>query len=255
MFQIFIIGIELRLIIAMEGHFLGTLCIKMGGQRIWKAIVDDLLPKGLNVADKALLSGCSAGGLATFLHCDNFTSYLPKTATVKCMSDAGVFLDIMDINLNYKAREFFRKLVVLQGAEQFLNENCTTSRSLVNLHGEQKFPYQCFFPQYALPYVKAPYFILNTVYDDYQIGHHLVPPYTDPNKVWEQCKNNHTACNQHQLNILQDSLLTVLIKALNMNLQTIAEAVGDWYFERRETKLVGCDKYPCDGSSCHNTKG
>ncbi|XP_026379749.1 pectin acetylesterase 9-like [Papaver somniferum] len=266
----------------------GTDILYFRGQRIWKAIVDDLLPKGLNVADKALLSGCSAGGLATFLHCDNFTSYLPKTATVKCMSDAGVFLDIMDINLNYKAREFFRKLVVLQGAEQFLNENCTTSRSLVNLHGEQKFPYQCFFPQYALPYVKAPYFILNTVYDDYQIGHHLVPPYTDPNKVWEQCKNNHTACNQHQLNILQ-GFRSEMINALKhfnesksggmflnscfahcqaesddtwfapdsprVDNRTIAEAVGDWYFERRETKLVGCDKYPCDGSSCHNTKG
>ncbi|KAL0382363.1 UNVERIFIED_CONTAM: Pectin acetylesterase 9 [Sesamum calycinum] len=39
----------------------------------------------------ALLSGCSAGGLATFLHCDNFTSYLPKNASVKCLSDAGFF--------------------------------------------------------------------------------------------------------------------------------------------------------------------
>ena len=91
------------------------------GQRIWKAIILDLLPKGLAKAEKvktnwfrfglvdtallnllvlnrstgaqALLTGCSAGGLSTFLHCDNFTSYLPKTAYVKCMIDAGFFLD------------------------------------------------------------------------------------------------------------------------------------------------------------------
>ena len=42
---------------------------------------------------QALLSGCSAGGLAVFLHCDNFTSYLPNNASVKCLSDAGFFLD------------------------------------------------------------------------------------------------------------------------------------------------------------------
>lgn len=42
---------------------------------------------------KALLSGCSAGGLASFLHCDNFTKYLPENASVKCLSDAGFFLD------------------------------------------------------------------------------------------------------------------------------------------------------------------
>ncbi|KAK9143736.1 hypothetical protein Syun_013136 [Stephania yunnanensis] len=64
------------------------------GQRIWRAIVLDLLPKGLDQAEKALLSGCSAGGLATFFHCDNLSAFLPKTATVKCLSDAGFFLDV-----------------------------------------------------------------------------------------------------------------------------------------------------------------
>ncbi len=42
---------------------------------------------------QALLSGCSAGGLATLIHCDDFRKFLPKDATVKCLSDAGFFLD------------------------------------------------------------------------------------------------------------------------------------------------------------------
>ncbi|KAI3835396.1 hypothetical protein MKW92_004079 [Papaver armeniacum] len=172
----------------------GTDKLYFRGQKIWKAIIDDLLPKGLNVSEKALLSGCSTGGLATFLHCDDFTSYLPKNATAKCMSDAGVFLDIKDINSTLTARKYFKKVVALQGAEKFLNKNCTSS-----LHD---YPYQCFLPQYALPYVKAPYFILNSAYDTYQ---------------------------------------------------TIAEAVGDWYFERTPSKLL--DKpYPL-GSSCPNITG
>ncbi|RZC57065.1 hypothetical protein C5167_004368 [Papaver somniferum] len=260
-------------------HQNGTDILYFRGQRIWKAIIDDLLPKGLNVAEKALLSGCSAGGLATFLHCDNFTSYLPKTATVKCMSDAGVFLDIKDISLNYTARHYFEKVVALQGAQQFLNENCTSS-----LHD---YPYQCFFPQYALPYVKAPYFILNSAYDTYQIGHHLVPPSTDPSKDWEQCKNKTKTCDEDQLKTLQ-GFRYEMINALSdfndfsetggmfinscfahcqaesdgtwfapdsprIHDKTIAEAVGDWYFERTPSKLL--DKpYPL-GSSCPNITG
>ncbi|KAJ0087974.1 hypothetical protein Patl1_31877 [Pistacia atlantica] len=42
---------------------------------------------------EALLSGCSAGGLATFIHCDDFRDRLPKHVTVKCLADAGFFLD------------------------------------------------------------------------------------------------------------------------------------------------------------------
>ncbi|CAL5349134.1 unnamed protein product [Camellia sinensis] len=79
----------------------GTSLLYFRGQRIWKAIILDLLPK-------ALLSGCSAGGLASFLHCDNFTSYLPLNASVKCLSDAGFFLDV--------------------GVEQNLDKNCTGFR-------------------------------------------------------------------------------------------------------------------------------
>ncbi|KAK3003613.1 hypothetical protein RJ639_019735 [Escallonia herrerae] len=38
---------------------------------------------------EALLTGCSAGGLASILHCDNFRDLMPATARVKCASDAG----------------------------------------------------------------------------------------------------------------------------------------------------------------------
>ncbi|KAK3006611.1 hypothetical protein RJ639_017247, partial [Escallonia herrerae] len=42
--------------------------------------------------DPALLTGCSAGGLATILHCDNFRNLLPSSTKVKCVSDAGYFI-------------------------------------------------------------------------------------------------------------------------------------------------------------------
>ncbi|KAJ8448719.1 hypothetical protein Cgig2_010606 [Carnegiea gigantea] len=64
--------------------------------------------------NEALLSGCSAGGLATFLHCDSFTKFLPGNATVKCLSDAGFFLDVTDIELSYSMRSFYYDLISLQ---------------------------------------------------------------------------------------------------------------------------------------------
>lgn len=42
---------------------------------------------------QAFLTGCSAGGLATLIHCDDFRDLLPKDATVKCLADAGFFLN------------------------------------------------------------------------------------------------------------------------------------------------------------------
>ncbi|KVI10106.1 Pectinacetylesterase [Cynara cardunculus var. scolymus] len=59
----------------------GTLVLYFRGQRIFEAIIEDLLPKGLSHANKALLSGCSAGGLASYLHCNRFSKYLPNTTS------------------------------------------------------------------------------------------------------------------------------------------------------------------------------
>jgi hypothetical protein len=47
---------------------------------------------------QAILTGCSAGGLATFIHCDDFRNLLPKSAKVKCMPDAGFFMDAYVLN-------------------------------------------------------------------------------------------------------------------------------------------------------------
>lgn len=92
------------------GSFAGHLESERGsglffrGQAIWEAIIDELLSIGLSKAKQALLSGCSAGGLATLIHCDNFRQILPKEATVKCLSDAGFFLD--EIQLQGMGLEF-----------------------------------------------------------------------------------------------------------------------------------------------------
>jgi hypothetical protein len=238
------------------------------GQRIWHAMIDDLLAKGMDKAEKALLSGCSAGGLATYLHCDNFRELLPSTATVKCHADAGFFLDVKDIAGMYYIRSFYKSTVTLQGVAKNLPKACISSQSD---------PAQCFFPQYVLPYIQMPIFILNAAYDTWQIEN-IFTPGDDPNGHWYDCTKNPVNCTSSQLEILQGYRMEMLNEletfkrsktggmfinscflhcqseiqdtwfASNspmMNNKTIAQAVGDWYFERSTVKEVDCP-YPCD---------
>ncbi|KAL4346948.1 hypothetical protein GQ457_17G025360 [Hibiscus cannabinus] len=253
----------------------GTSVLHFRGQKIWEAIIYDLLPQGLSSARMALLSGCSAGGLATFLHCDNLSNMLSKDARVKCLSDAGFFLDVQDISLNYTMRSFYNDLIALQGVEKNLNPNCV--RSIQN-------PKLCFFPQYALNYIKTPYFILNSAYDVFQFHHGLVPPSADLRGHWYHCKFNPAACDATQIDVLQGfrrDMLSALdsfqnnsssvgmfinscfahcqsesqdtwlaVDSPRIHDKTIAEAVGDWYFDRKITKEIDCP-YPCD-KTCQN---
>ncbi|XP_038876653.1 pectin acetylesterase 9 isoform X3 [Benincasa hispida] len=168
----------------------GTSLLYFKGQKIWESIILDLLPNGLGTARKALLSGCSAGGLAAFLHCENFSKYLPRNASVKCLSDAGFFLDLRDIGLNHTMRNFYKDLVALQGMEQNLNENCKAS---------SYFPELCIFPQHSLKYITTPFFILNSAYDVFQFHHGLVPPSADLHGHWNHCKFNPAECSELQI--------------------------------------------------------
>ena len=53
---------------------------------------------GASVFDQVVLSGCSAGGMACYLKCDFVAAYFRDrnlaAAPVKCMCDAGMFLDV-----------------------------------------------------------------------------------------------------------------------------------------------------------------
>ncbi|XP_073112508.1 pectin acetylesterase 9 isoform X1 [Elaeis guineensis] len=190
------------------------------------------------------------------------------------MSDAGFFLDVRDISGNYTIRPFFRSLVTLQGVQKDLNRNCTASLD---------YPYKCFFPQHALPYIRSPYFILNSAYDVYQFHHIFVPPSADPDGHWNHCKSNPAACTANQIAILQGFRSEMLMalrlfggssnggmfinscfahcqselqdtwfasNSPRLHDKTIAEVVGDWYFERKVAKEIDCP-YPCD-HTCQN---
>ncbi|KAK4392241.1 Pectin acetylesterase 5 [Sesamum angolense] len=96
------------------------------GQIIWDTVMDELLSIGMSKAREALLTGCSAGGLATLIHCDDFRSLLPKDTNVKCLADAGFFLNEKDIAGNRTIDFFYHDVVHLQGVAKSLDHDCIT---------------------------------------------------------------------------------------------------------------------------------
>lgn len=242
------------------------------GQRVFRAVIDELLAKGMINAKQALLSGCSAGGLTAILNCDNFRALMPKTTKVKCLADAGFFIDGKDVSGANHIRSFFNGVVTLQQSLKSLPVACTS-----------KFGAQCFFPQYLTPYIKTPLFILNAGYDSWQVKNILAPGVADPHGTWHNCKLDIKKCNSQQLQTMQGFRQEMLyaLKGFEssptgsmfinscyahcqtgmqetwlredsprLNNKSIAQVVGDWYFDRGMTKAIDC-AYPCD-STCHN---
>ncbi|KAK7292659.1 hypothetical protein RJT34_15510 [Clitoria ternatea] len=243
------------------------------GQIIWEAIMDELLSIGMSKAKQALLSGCSAGGLATLIHCDDFRQVLPKEATVKCLADAGFFLDEKDISGNRTMRSFYNDVVQLQGVANSLHKDCIAKME----------PSKCLFPSEIGKNIKTPVFLVQPAYDFWQIRNILVPQGSDPRGYWKSCRLNIRNCNANMMNVL-DRFRSSLVKTVKefqqqkeigtfinscfihcqtemgvtwhspnspkINDKTIAESVADWFFDQESVNRIDCP-YPCN-PTCHN---
>lgn len=247
--------------------------LQFRGQKIWLAAMEDLMSKGMRNADQALLSGCSAGGLASILHCDEFSTLFSGSTKVKCLADAGMFMDATDVGGGHTLRNMYEGVVTLQGVGKNLSPACTNQLN----------PTSCFFPQNIVSHIKTPMFILNAAYDSWQVVSSLSAPSADPSGAWKACRNNPGNCSPSQMNFFQD-FRNQMLSALKgfstskqnglfvnscfahcqterqdtwfaddspvINNKPIALAVGDWYFDRSSVKETDCP-YPCD-KSCHN---
>ncbi|KAH0912572.1 hypothetical protein HID58_035893, partial [Brassica napus] len=234
------------------------------GKRIWQAAMEEFMSVGMQKAEQALLSGCSAGGLASILHCDDFRERLPLSTKVKCLSDAGMFLDAVDVSGGRSLRNMYQGVVTVQNLQKDLSSACTNHLD----------PTSCFFPQNLVSDIKTPMFLLNSAYDSWQVRHSLAPSPADPRGVWEHCKSDISRCNSSQLQFLQE-FRKQMVLALNsfsaspqnglfinscfthcqseiqdtwftqdspkLNGKRVAESVGDWYFDRtNNVKAIDC---------------
>ncbi|XP_047963862.1 pectin acetylesterase 11-like [Salvia hispanica] len=228
------------------------------GARIYDAMMDELLRIGMGNAKNALLSGGSAGGLATILHCDKFQSLFHDTTRVKCISDSGFFIHGQHFFGGDWRESFFSRVVSTHGLTNMLPTSCTSKFS----------PTLCLFPENLVPDIQTPLFLIESAFDAYQIAVTLFPA---KGPQWISCNSNLMLCNSTEIEIMKDFRF-ILINTLKSTIanssskrgylvhscwrhghmedisgstcslivgnglanKNIAEVVGDWYFDRSE---------------------
>ncbi|XP_076912898.1 pectin acetylesterase 8-like [Bidens hawaiensis] len=233
------------------------------GARVFNAIVEELMSLGMKNAQNALLSGCSAGGLAAILNCDKFRGYFPANTRVKCVPDAGYFAHVKDLSGEYRFEQYYDRVVTLHGSAKNLPSGCTSNIK----------PGLCFYPQYAMPYIKTPVFVVNSAYDTWQVFYILSSYEADPKGEFTKCKNDLSQCTPPQRKRLEDfrsdflGAISVVANSSTKGMfinncythcetdQTIwyekptsklqnksmAEAAGDWFFDKNGFQKVDTD--------------
>ncbi|KAL1564989.1 [Wnt protein] O-palmitoleoyl-L-serine hydrolase [Salvia divinorum] len=236
------------------------------GARIFNVMMDEMLAKGMRNAQSAILTGTSAGGLATILHCDKFRKLFSDEIRVKCISDSGFFIHGKGHH-GYKNREkFFGDVIKTHKLVKSLPPTCTSKRKSS----------LCFFPEYLVEDIQTPLFVLESAFDRFQLSS-LVLEATN-------CTNNLKSCNPTELGIMRD-FRTTFIKTLERRIhnspnrglfvhscylhdhvlksdewtcltlanRTMRQAVADWYFDRssfREIDTKSDSPKNCTNSFC-----
>ncbi|XP_057799656.1 pectin acetylesterase 11-like [Salvia miltiorrhiza] len=234
--------------------------VQFRGSRNFDALVEDLLAKGIGAGENVILSGRSAGGLATILHCDGFRARLPNVGRVKCLSDAGFFIRAENVaNADYRD-QFFASVIQLHNISSLLPATCTQIRD----------PSLCLYPEYLVGDIQTPLFILNSAFDFFQLQARVVPPNSPDLDRWKFCLNN-TRCTAADTQLLNDfgGAFFQTINNLPYNPSrgmfiyacyahsvayreeywspnstvklgnlTMLEAFGDWYFDRNSVILI-----------------
>ena len=166
------------------------------GLRILDSTISELLSDtNLKKASHVIFSGTSAGGLAVMLHADFVRSKLPKQVHFRALADSGFFLDTA--SRKQKGQRKFRKIM----QSVFKLHDCTDGvpRHCVK-HTSGKKLWKCIFPQYFLPFVKSSLFVVNPLYDSWQLGN-----------IWEiPCAHHPYSCTKKELKQIKKFRKTTL---------------------------------------------
>jgi len=150
----------------------GSFSVYFGGAFILDAILRELLnTHGMNTAGTVLLKGCSAGGASTFAHADSVGAIVKAgtggPARYAALPGAGFLLDVPSYN---SAPNFFATFIPwvykTMGANTSCNDLCVSTYE----SKEYGSSWKCFLPQYSLPFIATPLFVVNSAADAAQMG-------------------------------------------------------------------------------------
>eukprot|EP00051_Salpingoeca_urceolata_P009780 m.118854 g.118854 ORF g.118854 m.118854 type:complete len:430 (+) comp16444_c0_seq1:1528-2817(+) len=127
------------------------------GFRNFMAVLNDLQRNhALGQATDVVVSGDSAGGLATYYHVDTYASVLPK-AIVRGAPDSGFFFYDSTYPQWGKSLDW---VVSYMNSTAGLNQACVRDHVAKGMD-----PLQCRFPEVTVEHVQTPLFVLNSKID------------------------------------------------------------------------------------------
>jgi len=135
------------------------------GIRILTAMFQDLFRnRRLSGATDVVVSGCSAGGLATYLHLDWWRTNLPSNIRVVGMPDSGFFRDFEG-----PPRYHSNMMWVFNQ----MNSTSGVNADCIRAFAPSKTEWSCIFAEHTAPFIRTPIFPLQSVYDSWQVGNDL----------------------------------------------------------------------------------
>eukprot|EP01123_Difflugia_compressa_P012596 TRINITY_DN5452_c0_g1_i1.p1 TRINITY_DN5452_c0_g1~~TRINITY_DN5452_c0_g1_i1.p1 ORF type:complete len:374 (-),score=70.27 TRINITY_DN5452_c0_g1_i1:154-1275(-) len=214
------------------------------GFRILQAYAHDLLTKlGMNKGTDFLVLGCSAGGLATYLHVDWWKSMLPQGSLVKGMPDSGFFLDFDSTDRKYG--------LAMRWVFDAMNATSGVDQDCINANKDS--PSLCMFAEHTGPHITTPIFPLQSIYDSWQIDNILGAPLNDTTLINDYgtlvARRFRGSVFANPLNgAFLDSCYHHCAEWDSIKIDNLLSgvALADWYLGGRNHVHVQVEKYPCD---------
>ena len=217
------------------------------------ALLDELLQRGIANASEIILAGRSAGALSAIIHADYIRSRLRSVtnASFRVLSDARFFLDEPSLNGSKIARSVFQQMYSLHNSSTGLNKACLRVQ-------KRQYKWRCFFPQYSLPFLSSPIFLVNSLNDLWQLAVFSNIPCVVKVKTCHSKELRFLAKFRkktlHALRSVFDSRKTAVFAdaclahtqcAMNdywtqieVENISIAQAFSDWYREREQNRFM-----------------
>lgn len=148
-----------------------TTQVYFAGSFILDAILNELFTThSMSQATTVVLGGCSAGGASTFAHADYVGDMVAARtggkARYAAIPGAGFLLDFPPYNNQPNLYTPLQRWVyTTMGANTSGSRACIQDYQLKDPGNDWK----CFMPQYSLPYIKSPLFVVNSAADSAQL--------------------------------------------------------------------------------------
>eukprot|EP00052_Salpingoeca_macrocollata_P021749 m.187067 g.187067 ORF g.187067 m.187067 type:complete len:401 (-) comp21615_c0_seq2:1536-2738(-) len=202
------------------------------GKHILDAMINSVLTaRGAAHATDIVVSGCSAGGLATYLHCDYWAEKIAAAsngnAKVRCMPDSGFFLD-------YEGKPQYHSGMIWAFNQQ--NSTSGVNQACIQAHTPTHDTELCMFAEHTAPHIKTPMFPLQAAYDSWQIPNDLGVTSSDTTEIntWGKNLTNLVMANllkQPQHGIFLDSCYHHCGEWGNIRIDGLVQATAfqEWY--------------------------